>query len=62
MEWIFLGIALVPVAFVWYVNGGGIYHAIKKTRTKVMDRLTCSIDADCPDGFICIDGQCQPAS
>ncbi|MFC1948443.1 hypothetical protein ACFLXY_11060 [Chloroflexota bacterium] len=25
-----------------------------------IDNLVCSIDADCPTGYICMDGQCIP--
>ena len=24
------------------------------------DRFTCSIDTDCPPGFVCMGGQCVP--
>ena len=61
MEWAFLAIALVPVGFIWYLNVGGIYGAIKEKRAKARERRTCSVDSDCPAGFICIDGRCQPA-
>ena len=61
MEWLFVA-AVVPVAFAWYVGGGSICRAVMKTERKVREQLTCSADADCPPGFICINGQCQPAS
>ena len=41
MEWQFIvalviaiPIILFPVAFVWYLNVGGIYHAIQEARQK----------------------------
>ena len=41
MEWqailalvIAIPIILFPVVFVWYLNAGGIYHAIREARLK----------------------------
>jgi hypothetical protein len=41
MEWqailalvIAIPIVLFPVVFVWYLNAGGVYHAIKEARLK----------------------------
>ena len=59
-------IILFPVAFIWYLNVGGIYAAIKtkkevKLLGKTLTNLICSIDTDCPRGFVCFDGRCVPA-
>lgn len=50
--------ALCAPLFVWYLNIGGIYHLIK-ARTK---KLVCAVDADCPPGYVCVDGICVAAS
>ena len=45
MEWQFIAalvisvpVILFPVAFIWYLNAGGIYRAIKEARARRMDR------------------------
>lgn len=58
-------VVLFPVAFIWYINVGGIYTAIKRRRVakllkKALPNLTCSISADCPVGFVCVGGYCVP--
>lgn len=55
-------IVLVPLAFVWYVTGGGIYLVIKRALQKSKQSITCSIDSDCPPSYICIDGKCVQGS
>jgi|GEM_PF-1895044 len=70
MEWhtiLALGSAapflLVPVAFVWFLNVGGLYQAIRQAqRKKVLPVLVCSVDADCPSGYICVNGNCMSAA
>ena len=66
MEWtaivaLFLGVLvmLVPVVLIWYIIGGGIYHSL---RDKSIGKLICSIDTDCPSGYLCFDGKCMPAT
>ncbi len=51
-------VALFPLAYVAYLNGGGLYHWLKRSAQKGMSALACSIDNDCPPGFICMDGTC----
>ena len=51
-------VSLVPIAFLGYVNVGGIRKALRNRRDNAR---VCSIDADCPEGFICRDGHCVPA-
>jgi hypothetical protein len=53
-------VSLVPIAFISYINVGGIRKAIRDRRAKSM--LVCSLDDDCPDGFVCRDGRCVPAT
>ena len=52
-------IVLFPLAFVWYICIGGICAAIKRSRVANFN-LMCSIDADCPPGYICVNGHCVP--
>jgi hypothetical protein len=59
-------IVLFPVAFIWYVNVGGILTASKsrgvvKKFKEAPSNLTCSIDNDCPQGFVCLNRRCVPA-
>lgn len=72
MEWttilalvIAVVVILFPVAFIWYINGGGIYASIKRRRlakllNKTLPNLTCSTNADCPVGYVCLGGRCVP--
>jgi hypothetical protein len=45
MEWQFIvalvviiPVILLPAAFVWYLNAGGVFKAIKETRAKKLAR------------------------
>jgi len=65
MEWgnilalaISLLFILFPVGYVWYMTVGGSYRAIRGRGVK---QLGCSIDSDCPPGYICVGGTCVPA-
>ena len=59
----------VPI-IIWVAGGIALYQAsyqnqkrkIKKLAGNVLTGLTCSIDADCPPGHICMNGQCVPES
>jgi len=66
MEWqnivalvISLPFILLPIGFVWYLTAGGPYQSIRGRGAR---QLSCSIDADCPPGYICVGGACAPAS
>jgi hypothetical protein len=52
-------VSLLPIAFIGYVNVGGIRKALRDRRAKATEPL-CSIDADCPEGYICRGGRCIP--
>jgi hypothetical protein len=59
-------IILFPVAFIWYLNVGGILKSIKsrgvaKKSEEALLNLTCSFDTDCPTGYVCLGGRCVPA-
>ncbi len=47
---------------VWVAAGSALYS--KRTRPglpeKALSNLTCSVDADCPPGFVCEIGRCVP--
>jgi Cys-rich repeat protein len=72
MEWgtiltfaIGLPVILFPLAFVWYLNIGGISAAIRERRAlKLLEKSpssqSCAIDSDCPSGYVCINGRCVP--
>ena len=52
----------VPVV-IWVAGGVALYQASsqgKKRRelAKAAVPLTCSIDIDCPPGFVCVNGYC----
>ncbi len=38
--------------------------SIKRKQSKLMDEtipnMNCSLDGDCPPGFVCMDGRCIP--
>lgn len=58
-------VVLSPAAFIWYMNVGGIHQAIKRRKVaklfeKALSNLTCSVNADCPPGYVCIGGHCVP--
>ena len=58
-------VVLLPVAFIWYLNIGGIYKGVKSARVakqfeKSLSNLTCSVDIDCPLGYVCLGGRCVP--
>jgi hypothetical protein len=53
---------LLPVAFTYYLQAGGLYQAIRRAQMKkVPPELACSTDADCPLGYVCVNGKCVPA-
>lgn len=58
---------LLPVAFIAYVNIGGSYRPRKDWRARKTDKqdntsvCVCSVDTDCPPGYVCINGHCVPS-
>jgi hypothetical protein len=45
----------------WAGAGGGLYHNWKRARFGgIGPGGECSVDADCPPGYICIQGRCVP--
>ena len=71
MEWTHFALLLVaapfillPAAFIWYLNIEGARCAMGKAgaRKKALADTVCSIDKDCPPGFVCMGGHCVPSS
>jgi hypothetical protein len=60
-------LVLFPIAFITYVNVGGSYRATqyllsvrKAEKQEKTSSILCSVDADCPPGYVCINGKCAP--
>lgn len=57
----------IPVVVFLGVTGAFLFGAVLALKrlgrsvAEVTTYLTCSIDADCPQGYICRDGTCMPA-
>ena len=54
-----VAVVIVVVGFLSFGGLGYVRNEILKRRAKTM--LVCSLDDDCPDGFICRGGRCEPA-
>ena len=50
---------LLPVVLVWYFLFSGAYQAWSR---RVTGKQVCTVDVDCPSGYICEGGICVPAS
>jgi hypothetical protein len=52
---------LAPVV-IWVVGGAALYHSIKikAAVNKRLQDMACSLDTDCPSGYICSNGYCVP--
>jgi hypothetical protein len=61
-------IALFPVAFVTYINVGGVRQILRRSANpgkisssvETSSTQACAIDADCPRGYVCLGGNCVP--
>ena len=47
------------VGFIWDMNAGGLSQAIRQARLK---EIVCSINADCPSGYVCVNEKCVLAT
>ena len=58
-----LGIFIVVPALVGITVGGSFMLRDRRVRTRSgVGQPTCSVDTDCPEGYVCRDGVCVPAS
>ncbi len=55
---VMIGTAIIAI----YVASRSIRSVSRESSQIGLDSLICSIDADCPIGYICINGQCVPQS
>jgi hypothetical protein len=64
MEWQGILALVLTIPFILFPAGLALYlaigcgYAILGRSTK---KLSCSVNADCPPGYICDDGECIPA-
>lgn len=47
---------------IWVGAGSALYQGRKRANLlkRALTNLACSVDADCPLGFVCLDGYCVP--
>ncbi len=52
----------VPL-LIWVGAGSALYQWRKQSKLlkRALPDLVCSIDADCPSGYVCFNGRCVPA-
>lgn len=53
---------LVPVLFTWYLTASGLGKLVLGENRERQVALLCRIDADCPEGYVCIGGRCVAQS
>ena len=53
-----IGLGCISPLLIWTGAGVALYQSGKRSR---LAKLVCSIDTDCPSGFVCQGGQCVPA-
>lgn len=53
--------ALFPL-LIWVGFGACVYQSLKLASAVRAAALTCAVDADCPPGYVCINGRCLPAT
>ena len=51
---------MTPV-LIWVGASTALYQSRKRVKPLVCRVTFCSIDSDCPTGYICIDGKCMPS-
>ena len=53
-----LAAAIFPVLI--FVGAGVAMHQNEWRLRRQIKELFCSIDTDCPPGYVCVDGRCVP--
>ena len=57
----------VPVV-IWVAGGVALYQASSQSKKRrelaraAVPDVSCSIDTDCPSGFVCMNGYCVPGN
>jgi len=51
----------VPI-LIWVGAASALYQNGKRVKLseKALMNLACFIDSDCPQGYVCVNGRCQP--
>jgi len=65
MEWpvilaltLTIPLMLFPAGLAWYMVAGCGYRVLRRGAKKAI----CSVNADCPPGYTCVDGECNPSA
>lgn len=53
--------SLAPL-LIWVGAGSALYQSRRRAKSseKGLPNWACSVDNDCPAGFVCVDGYCMP--
>jgi hypothetical protein len=65
MEWQGILALALTIPFMLFPAGVALYLTIKGGYTilrRGIKKLSCSVNADCPEGYICDGGECIPSS
>ncbi len=56
-------IGLSTPLLIWVGAGAALYQQRKQANLlkQALPNLVCSLDTDCPPGFVCVGGRCVPA-
>ena len=48
---------------IWVGAGTALYQRRKEKNPlkRALSNLVCSVDIDCPPGFVCVEGRCVPS-
>ena len=48
---------------IWVGGGSVLYQSLKQRKLlkRAIPDLVCSLNVDCPTGFVCVSGHCVPA-